>query len=138
MSAESTPLVDLGAYGAWLFDVDGVLTQTATVHATAWKMAFDSFLAAEGARTGTPYAPFDEVNDFENYVNGMPREDGVRDFLSSRGITLPEGAPDDPPGARTVNGVADAKNEHFQTVIASQGIVAFDGAVRLVRDLRGR
>ncbi|MGB7103401.1 MAG: beta-phosphoglucomutase family hydrolase [Acidimicrobiales bacterium] len=130
--------VDLNAYGAWLFDMDGVLTQTALVHAAAWKEAFDGFLAEETARTGTAYAPFDAESDYEKYVDGEPREDGVRNFLAARGITLPEGSEGDPPDARTVIGLGNRKNELVLKVMASQGVAVYDGAKELVAELHRR
>src|SRR6059036_2090693 len=92
---------------ACLFDLDGVLTQTATVHAAAWKEMFDDFLRARAERTGEPFVPFDAHHDYDRYVDGMPRYDGVRTFLASRGIELPEGATGDPPGAETVIGLGN-------------------------------
>lgn len=133
MSVES---VDAISYRAWLFDMDGVLTQTALVHAQAWKQAFDAFLLEEGRRTGTTYPPFDPEADYEKYVDGEPREDGVRNFLAARGITLPEGNEDDPPDARTVYGVGNRKNALVLKVIAAQGVKVYDGAVTLVKYLR--
>lgn len=121
---------------ACLFDLDGVLTQTATIHAAAWKQTFDAFLADYGARTGTAYEPFDEVHDYELYVDGKPRSDGVRSFLSARGIELPEGKPDDPPTAQTVQGVGTAKNNAFNQVLASRGLEPFPGSVRYVDAVR--
>ena len=103
--------VDLTAYDAWLFDLDGVVTDTARVHAAAWKAAFDPFLAEEAARTGVPQAPFDPVDEYRRFVDGRPRTDGVRTFLGSRGIHVDEGRAGDPPAARTVVGIADGKNE---------------------------
>ena len=137
-TASPTPSVDLTAYDAWLFDMDGVLTQTATVHAEAWKETFDQFLAEESARTGKPYAPFDEEADYERYVDGEPREDGVRNFLASRGITLPEGSDDDPPTARTVEGVGNRKNDLVLEVLRTKGVKVYPGAVALVKGLRQR
>lgn len=134
----ANPSVDLGAYGAWLFDMDGVLTKTAEVHAAAWKEAFDGFLKEEGARTGTTYAPFDEVADYEKYVDGEPREDGVRNFLKARGIELPEGSDDDAPDARTVKGVGNRKNDLVLEVLKTKGVQVYDGAVTLVKALRAR
>ncbi|MGC2174692.1 MAG: beta-phosphoglucomutase family hydrolase [Acidimicrobiales bacterium] len=128
--------VDPTAYKAWLFDMDGVLTQTALVHAAAWKQAFDAFLLEEGKRTGTTYAPFDPEADYEKYVDGEPREDGVRNFLAARGITLPEGNDNDPPTARTVCGVGNAKNALVLQVMKEQGVKVYDGAVTLVKFLR--
>src|SRR4051794_36000877 len=87
---------------ACLFDLDGVLTKTALVHAAAWKETFDDFLRR---RDGAGFRPFDKVADYDEYVDGRPRADGVRTFLASRGIELPEGTPEDPPERDTVNGV---------------------------------
>jgi beta-phosphoglucomutase family hydrolase len=131
-------LVDLDAYDAWLFDLDGVLTKTAAVHAEAWKQAFDTFLDAEATRSGRTYAPFDPEGDYERYVDGEPRADGVRNFLAARGIKLPEGADDDPPGARTVTGVGNAKNALVLQVLRSKGVAVYSGAVALVKELRRR
>ncbi len=130
--------VDIAAYGAWLFDMDGVLTKTADVHAAAWKEAFDGFLREESARTGASYEPFDVGADYQQYVDGEPRADGVRNFLAARGITLPEGSDDDPPTARSVNGVGNRKNQLVLEVMKSQGVAVYDGAVALVRELRRR
>jgi beta-phosphoglucomutase family hydrolase len=115
---------------ACLFDLDGVLTKTAEVHARAWKETFDRFLAKRGEKA------FDLVHDYDEYVDGKPRLDGVRDFLASRGIELPEGASDDPPDAETVNGLANAKNELVLSLIREQGVEAYDGSVRYLRAAR--
>ena len=128
--------MDIDAYRAWLFDLDGVLTKTADVHAAAWKQAFDQFLAEEEARTGTVYEPFDSAGDYQRYVDGEPRDDGVRDFLAARGITLPEGNEDDSPRSRTVKGLGNRKNALVLAVLDSQGVATYDGAVALVRRLR--
>lgn len=130
--------VDIGAYRAWLFDLDGVLTKTADVHAAAWKQTFDEFLRDEEARSGRSFEPFDPDGDYVRYVDGEPREDGVRNFLAARDITLPEGADDDPPGARTTKGVATRKNALLLDVLAHQGVAVYDGAVALVKELRAR
>src|SRR5579875_1847119 len=95
---------------ALLFDMDGVLTQTAKVHAEAWKQTFDDFLRRWAKQNGGDFIPFDKVKDYDDYVDGMPREDGVRSFLGSRGIELPEGAWDDPPDADTIRGIGNDKN----------------------------
>ncbi|MGW3040509.1 HAD family hydrolase [Kitasatospora sp. NPDC001159] len=121
---------------AFLFDLDGVLTQTATVHAAAWKDTFDAFLHAEAARTGGQFVPFDAVTDYDTYVDGRPRLDGTRAFLHSRGIDLPEGAADDPPNARTVQGISRAKNDAVLRLIRSQGVKPYDGSVAYVHRLR--
>jgi beta-phosphoglucomutase family hydrolase len=130
--------VDLGAYDAWLFDMDGVLTQTAAVHAAAWQQAFDEFLQRDGARTHTPFTPFDIESDYEKYVDGEPREDGVRNFLASRGITLPEGVESDRGDVRSVKGLANRKNELLLAVMARDGVALFEGATALVTALRQR
>jgi beta-phosphoglucomutase family hydrolase len=130
--------VDLGGYAAWLFDLDGVLTKTAAVHAAAWKQAFDAFLDAEATRSGKTFAPFDPEADYERYVDGQAREDGVRNFLAARGIELPEGTDKDPSDTRTVKGVANAKNELVLHVLKTTGVAVYDGAIALVNELRGR
>ncbi|MFB7947338.1 HAD family hydrolase [Kitasatospora phosalacinea] len=121
---------------AFLFDLDGVLTQTAKVHAAAWKDMFDTFLRAEAARTGGEFVPFDPVREYDRYVDGRPRLDGTRQFLSSRGIVLPEGTPQDPPGARTVNGLSGAKNDTVLRMIHDQGVQPYDGSVAYLHRLR--
>ena len=118
---------------ACLFDLDGVLTDTAAVHNAAWKETFDSFLRARAERTGEPFVPFDPHADYNEHVDGKRREDGVRDFLASRGIVLDEGSPDDPPGAHTVRGVGNRKNELLLARIASDGVVVYEGSRRYLQ-----
>jgi beta-phosphoglucomutase family hydrolase len=115
---------------ACLFDLDGVLTKTAEVHARAWKQTFDAFLKTRGEK------PFDLVHDYDEYVDGKPRLDGVRDFLASRGIELPEGSPDDPPDAATIQGLANAKNELVLNLIRDEGVEAYAGSVRYLHAAR--
>jgi beta-phosphoglucomutase family hydrolase len=111
-----------------LFDLDGVLTQTATVHNAAWTRTFDEFLRArEGQR------PFDPGADYAAYVDGKKREDGVRDFLASRGITLPEGSPDDPPTAATVHGLGNRKNVLLLDTLRTDGVQVYDDARRFLQ-----
>src|SRR5215218_652853 len=98
------------AVRACLFDLDGVLTQTAKTHAAAWKEMFDAFLRTRSARTGEPFVPFD-AGDYNEYVDGKPRFEGVRSFLESRGIQLPAGTANDPPSAETISGLGNRKNE---------------------------
>jgi beta-phosphoglucomutase family hydrolase len=117
---------------ACLFDLDGVLTDTAAVHAAAWKDAFDAYLAARSVRDGAAYPSFEQA-DYLAYVDGKPRPDGVRDFLASRGITLPEGAVDDAPGTETVNGIGNAKNADLLSRIRAGGVAVFPGSVRYLR-----
>jgi beta-phosphoglucomutase family hydrolase len=121
---------------ACLFDLDGVLTETAKVHAAAWKEMFDGFLRDRAAKGGEPFRPFDPVADYDEYVDGKPRYDGVRSFLAARGIELPEGAESDPPAADTVYGLGNRKNEIVQRMIDEQGVEAYEGSVRYVRAAR--
>jgi beta-phosphoglucomutase family hydrolase len=119
-----------------LFDLDGVLTKTAKVHDAAWKQMFDGFLRDRAERTGQPFVPFDPVKDYEEYVDGKPREDGTRSFLASRGIELPEGGADDPPDAETVHGLSNRKNQIVLERIHTGGVEAYEGSVRYVRAVR--
>ena len=119
-----------------LFDLDGVLTQTAKVHDAAWKQMFDEFLRARAGQSGQPFTPFDPVRDYEEYVDGKPRADGTRSFLESRGIELPEGSPDDPPDAETVNGLGNRKNVILLEMIRTQGVEPYEGSVRYVQAVR--
>ncbi|QLJ02320.1 beta-phosphoglucomutase family hydrolase [Streptomyces sp. NEAU-sy36] len=121
---------------ACLFDLDGVLTQTATVHAAAWKEMFDAYLRERAAREGTPFVPFDATRDYDAYVDGRPREDGVRTFLAARGVRLPEGAPDDPPEAETVHGLGTRKNELVLRRIREDGVRPYEGSVRFLHAVR--
>jgi beta-phosphoglucomutase family hydrolase len=116
--------------GACLFDLDGVLTDTASVHRKAWKAMFDSYLRERAERTGAPFVPFDVAADYQTYIDGKKREDGVRSFLAARKITLPEGDPDDDPSAQTVNGLGNRKNELFQQTIHRDGVKVFEGSRR--------
>jgi beta-phosphoglucomutase family hydrolase len=119
-----------------LFDLDGVLTQTAKVHDAAWKQMFDEFLRERAERTGEQFVPFDPVADYDEYVDGKPRADGTRSFLASRGITLPEGSDDDPPEADTVHGLGNRKNVIVLQKIREDGVDAYPGSVRYVRAVR--
>ncbi|MCX8562913.1 beta-phosphoglucomutase family hydrolase [Mycolicibacterium mucogenicum] len=118
------------AVHACLFDLDGVLTDTASVHKKAWKAMFDDYLRQRADRDGEPFIPFDSHDDYLRYVDGKPRQDGVRSFLRSRGIDLPDGGPDDPPDAETVAGLGNRKNEMFQKVLHDDGVEAFSGSRR--------
>ena len=120
------------AITACLFDLDGVLTGTAVLHREAWKQTFDNFLRQ---RDGESFREFTE-RDYAEYVDGRPRADGVREFLRSRDITLPEGTPDDPPDAPTVNGVGNRKNELLLKVIDEQGVNPYPGSVRYLEAAR--
>jgi beta-phosphoglucomutase family hydrolase len=121
---------------ACLFDLDGVLTKTAVVHAAAWKQMFDGFLRERAERAGEEFVPFDPERDYAQYVDGKPRLDGVRSFLASRGIELPEGGPDDPPSAETVVGLGLRKNEIVLRLIHERGVEAYPGSVRYLEAAR--
>ena len=123
------------AVTACLFDLDGVLTDTASVHRGAWKQMFDDFLRRRADETGEPFREFTDT-DYERHVDGRPRRDGTRTFLLSRGIDLPEGSPDDPPGAPTINGLSNRKNELVLRLIDENGVTVFEGSVRYVRAVR--
>jgi beta-phosphoglucomutase family hydrolase len=120
---------------ACLFDLDGVLTPTALVHAAAWKQMFDAYLRERAAQTGQPFEPFDAAADYERYVDGKPRYDGVRSFLASRGIELSEGTPADPAGAETVCGLGNRKDELVVDLLR-RGVEPYPGSVRYVRAVR--
>ena len=115
---------------ACLFDLDGVLTDTASVHTKAWKEMFDAFLSQRAERTGEEFVPFDPESDYREYVDGKKREDGVRSFLESRNIELPEGDPDDPGDKETINGLGTRKNDMFQKVLHDDGVKVFEGSRR--------
>jgi beta-phosphoglucomutase family hydrolase len=127
--AEEQASGDLSRYRALLFDLDGVVTRTASVHAAAWKELFDEFLAARPE----PQAPFDIATDYVRYVDGRRRYDGVTTFLRSRSIELPHGRPDDPPEALTVCGLGNRKNQYFQRQLAKHGPEVFEDTVALIR-----
>ncbi|WP_290047949.1 beta-phosphoglucomutase family hydrolase [Nocardia nova] len=122
--------------GACLFDLDGVLTDTARVHAAAWKEMFDAYLRAHAVREHLPLVAFDPVADYDAYVDGKPRADGTRAFLASRGIELPEGDPNDPPDAETVQGLGNRKNEIVLRRIRRDGVRAYPGSVAYVEAVR--
>jgi beta-phosphoglucomutase family hydrolase len=132
--AELPDLFD-GKLQAFLFDLDGVITHTADVHAEAWKELFDEFLAS---REGDParLGPFELPDDYITYVDGKPRYEGVRSFLASRGIELPWGDPSDPPDAPTVCGLGNRKNDFFNQALEEHGVTVFESSVALVRALR--
>ena len=125
-----------GGIRGCLFDMDGVLTETASVHDTAWKEAFDTFLRGRAQSAGEPFAPFDPVRDYDEYVDGKPREEGTESFLASRGISLPAGHPDDPPGTPTIYGISNAKNEILLRRVHTDGVKAYPGSVRYVKAVR--
>jgi beta-phosphoglucomutase family hydrolase len=121
---------------ACLFDLDGVLTQTAKVHAAAWKQMFDAYLRERAERTGEKFVPFDPVGEYDEYVDGKPRYEGVRSFLHARGIELPDGGPGDPPGAETIHALGDRKNRIVLELIREHGVEPYGGSVRYVHAAR--
>jgi len=123
---------------ACLFDLDGVLTETAKVHAAAWKEMFDRFLRGRTEHSGEKFVAFDSVEDYDEYVDGKPRYEGVRSFLESRGINLPEGEKSDAPDAETMDGLGNRKNEIVLRMIKDDGVTAYVGSVRYVRAARER
>jgi beta-phosphoglucomutase family hydrolase len=120
---------------ACLFDLDGVLTRTAAVHAAAWKETFDTFLRQRAEHTADPFVPFDITDDYLTYVDGRPRTDGIRSFLGSRQIDLPEGDPGDPPSTGTVYGLGKLKNDLVVSMIRQGGAAVYPGSVRYLRAL---
>ena len=118
---------------ACLFDLDGVLTQTAKVHAAAWKQMFDEYLRQRAEKLSEQFVPFDPVRDYDEYVDGKPRFEGVKAFLASRRIRLPRGDPGDSPDADTIAGLGNRKNELLLRLIREQGVKAYEGSVRYVR-----
>ncbi len=121
---------------ACLFDLDGVLTDTASVHTKAWKEMFDAFLKQRAEQSGDEFVPFDADSDYRQYVDGKKREDGVRSFLESRDIELPDGGPDDPADAETVHGLGTRKNDAFQAVLHKDGVKVFDGSRRYLEAVK--
>jgi beta-phosphoglucomutase family hydrolase len=130
--------VDLSELQAFLFDLDGVVTRTASVHAAAWKRLFDDYLEQRARADGTPFVPFNLVNDYQDYVDGRPRESGVRSFLTARGIALPAGSPDDGPQAETLNGLGARKDQYFIQSLTQHGVEVFKGTVSFIREARAR
>jgi len=123
-------------YDAVLLDLDGVITNTANLHAACWKRMFDEYLQKRATQRGEAFRPFDLATDYRLYVDGKPRFDGVRDFLKSRGIRLPEGSPHDPPQVETVGGLGNRKNDLVNELIEDRGVKSYAGSVQLIRHLR--
>jgi beta-phosphoglucomutase family hydrolase len=123
-------------FDAVIFDLDGVVTHTAAVHARAWKQVFDEFLERRAANSGAEFQPFDIESDYARYVDGKPRYDGVRSFLAARGIDLPEGDPSDGPAEETVCGLGNRKNELYNSMIAEGGVVVFQDTVEQIESWR--
>jgi beta-phosphoglucomutase family hydrolase len=131
------PRLPLERIDAVIFDMDGVITDTASTHAAAWKRLFGEYLGERARRTGEPFHPFD-ADDYRRYVDGKPLYDGVRDFLASRGITLPEGDPTDPPDRETVCGLGNRKDAYFLAQLHERGAQAYPSTVALVGRLAAR
>ena len=129
-------MTDRASFDAVVFDLDGVVTLTASVHAAAWKRLFDEVLERRAKETGDPFVPFDPERDYHTYVDGKPRIEGVKSFLASRGIDLPEGASDDGPDEPTAWGLGNRKNGYFQRVLEEKGAEVDDRTVSFVRRLR--
>ena len=123
---------------ACLFDMDGVVTKTAIVHAAAWKQMFDDFLRDRAQSAGTEFVPFDSHHDYDAYVDGKPRLDGTRAFLESRGIELPDGSPDDKPGTPTINGLGNRKNDLVLVKLKENGVQVYDGTITFIKAVRGQ
>ncbi|HUA41325.1 MAG TPA: beta-phosphoglucomutase family hydrolase [Streptosporangiaceae bacterium] len=119
-----------------LFDLDGVVTKTATLHAAAWAEMFNAFLRERAKQAGQSFVPFDPVKDYEQYVDGKPRSDGTRSFLASRGIDLPAGRDDDPPYAQTIDGLGNRKNQILLELLATKGVEVYEGSIRYLRAVR--
>ncbi len=131
-------VLDSTKYDAVIFDMDGVVTRTADVHATAWKRLFDDYLRRHAEQTDEPFVPFDDVSDYRRYVDGKPRYDGVRDFLASRGIRLPEGDPTDAPERETVCGLGNRKDALFLEQLRRTGATVFESTIQRAEELRAR
>jgi beta-phosphoglucomutase family hydrolase len=125
-------------YDAVLLDLDGVITDTASIHAACWKQMFDEYLQKRAIERGEAFRPFDIAADYRLYVDGKPRYDGVRDFLTSRGIRLPEGSPDDPAQVETVHGLGNRKNDLVNKIIEDGGVVPYEGSVKFLHQLRNQ
>jgi alpha,alpha-trehalase len=133
-----TVTIELDAFDAFIFDLDGVITRTAAVHARAWKRLFDEYLSARAGRTGEPFVPFDLEADYRQYVDGKPRRAGVQSFLASRGIALPRGTPNDAAGQETVHALGKRKDGLFLDSVARDGVEVFDSSVALIRQARAQ
>lgn len=128
--------IDFTRFSAALFDLDGVITKTAKVHALAWQHLFNDFLHSYSLRTGRPFVPFDLDQDYRVYVDGKPRYEGVKSFLDSRAITLPWGQPDDGPDQETIYGLGHKKDGYFETRLHEFGVEVYEGTVRFLRTVR--
>lgn len=138
MSNDESPYFSRQAFDAVIFDLDGVITQTAGTHARAWKSTFDEFLQRHAQKSRTAFQPFDVGGDYRRFVDGKPRYEGVASFLASRNIHLPWGDTDDPPDRETVCGLGNKKNELFLALVKQQGVDVYPSTVALIRGLRER
>lgn len=129
---------DWSKFGAVLFDLDGVLTDTASIHSQAWKATFDDFLATRAKMNRTEFVPFDIETDYRQHVDGRPRFEGVNQFLRSRGIELPWGRHDDPAGEATVCAIGNRKNDLVGTILKEQGVEVYPGSLRLLNALAAK
>jgi alpha,alpha-trehalase len=125
--------LDTAAIDGIVFDMDGVVTDTASTHAAAWKRLFDEYLVRRASRTGEPFVPFDVHEDYLRFIDGKPRYNGVRDFLASRSIELPWGTASDPPDRDTICGLGNRKNDYFLERLRSEGTTAYPSTVAFVR-----
>jgi beta-phosphoglucomutase family hydrolase len=131
-------IIDLRRFDALIFDLDGVITQTASIHARAWKRLFDEFLRERAARMGTAFLPFDPENDYRRYVDGKPRIAGVASFLAARNVVVPTGAPADQVDEDTAHGLARRKDRYFMEVLTHEGVHVFPSAQSLLQAARRR
>ena len=129
---QNIPHLELKNYQALLCDLDGVITQTAALHAAAWKKLFDEYLKARPSRQGVPFQPFDLDQDYRLYVDGKSRYDGVHDFLQSRHLSLPSGALDDGPDRETIYGMGNKKDGYFEATLRDTGVITYPGTVRFL------
>lgn len=127
--------IDANDYDAFIFDLDGVVTETAKIHARAWKKTFDVYLKKR-AKNGGEYIPFDIATDYARYVDGIPRYDGVRNFLESRQIHIPYGSPEDSSESETICGLGNKKNKLFQEYIKEGNVFVYDSTIDLIKALR--
>lgn len=137
LQPQSGSVINRDQYEAILLELDGVITDMASVRATCWKRMFDEDLKTRAARTGELFRPFEVATDYRMYVHGKPRFDGVRDFLRSRDLELPEGSPNDSPHSETVCGLGNRKNELVNRVLEDVGVESYQGTVKLIQKLRG-
>lgn len=130
---KEAPSLNLAEYGAILSDLDGVITKTAQLHAVAWNRLFDDYLASLAPKTGAAFKPFDLEEDYRLHVDGKPRHEGVRDFLHSRGLSLPVGSPGDSTDHETLHGLGNRKDAHFKLALGESGVVVYPGTVEYLR-----